>query len=349
MTLVLLGLAGLLPNLAPKDRGPQATDESVSISPPVLRGECTQNAHPQDKEKAGAKQRDPDSAETCAMCHKAIHGEWQGRLHHKAWDDEIYQASIKKKKRAKMCYSCHIPDRVLKKLGRKPKTRKKLLHEGVTCVACHEKDGAMHGPFGAKTDAHTSVKDPLFLEKNSSSLCMSCHSTKIDVVLPVGKDFKKAGLAAKGESCVGCHMPAVERHMAVSPVTGKPTGEVRKGRRHGVLGPNDAAFCATAFELATAKQEGQLTLMVRNKAGHGVPGLRTREFHFVASHLDAAGKVIGEQKVKVAKDNLLLVAENRAFPLKAVAGAAKLRVAIEHHFMGKKVATIATSELKLPQ
>ncbi|MCA8958657.1 MAG: hypothetical protein KDC87_21450, partial [Planctomycetes bacterium] len=219
------------------------------------------------------KAKDEDSAQTCAMCHKDIHAEWKDRKHAKAWDDEVYQNSIKKKRNAKLCHACHIPGSVLAKAGRRPAKRDKNLHEGVTCVSCHKQDGKIHGPFGAKTDAHESVKDPMFAEKNSSGLCLSCHSTKIDVVLPVGRDFKSAKLAEKGKSCVGCHMPEVERHMAVSPVNGKPTGEKRKGRSHAMLGPNDAEFCALAFKLSATKADGKLVLHMENGAGHGVPGL----------------------------------------------------------------------------
>lgn len=293
------------------------------------------------------KDPDPDSAKTCAMCHKAIYNEWKVRKHAGAWDDEIYQAKLKKKKRAKMCYACHIPERVLARLGRKPKTRKKNLHEGVNCVACHEKDGKIHGPFGAETDAHKSVKDPLFTDKQSSALCQSCHSTKIDVVLPVGRDFKKANLAAKGKSCAGCHMPKVERHLSVSPVSGKPVGEKRKGRSHKILGPNDAEFCAKAFKLSAKKNGKQLELTIENEAGHRVPGLTIRAFHFFVRQKDGAGKTLSEKKVVVDSENGLQVVESRLFPFDLAAGAVSVEVAIEHHFQDKLVAEISKQTLKL--
>ena len=294
---------------------------------------------------------DPESAKSCGMCHKAIFNEWDGAKHSQAWNDKVYQAAIKKKKRKKTCYSCHIPDRVLARVGRKPKTRpiskEKLYHEGVTCVSCHEKDGAIPGPYGAKTDAHKSVKDPLFTDANSSSLCLSCHKTKIDVVLPVGKDFEKAGLAAKGKSCAGCHMPEVTRHLAVSLTTGKPIGEKRKGRSHKLLGPDDAEFCATAFKLSAAKKDGRLVLTIMNEAGHRVPGLRTREFHFLVVQKDKAGKKLLDKKINVNSENGLMVEESREFPLELAAGVASVEVAIEHHFMDKLVATIKTHKLSV--
>jgi Cytochrome c554 and c-prime len=327
LPLIVLGFLGTLPLVS--------TDVSA---PSTTAGECH------------GGRADPESAKTCGTCHKAIFSEWDGRKHSQAWTDEIYQAAIKKKKRAKSCYSCHIPDRVLNRVGKKPKTRQKtkkhLYHEGVTCVSCHEKDGAIHGPFGAKTDAHKSVKDPLFSEANSSGLCASCHSTKIDVVLPVGRDFKKAKLAAKGKSCVGCHMPEVTRHLSVDPTTGKPVGEKRKGRSHELLGPNDAEFCAKAFKLSAARKDGQMILTITNEAGHRVPGLRTREFHFLVRQMDKAGKTLSDNTIIVSSENGLMVEEVREFPLGLAKGAASVEVAIEHHFMKKLVAKIKT--LKLP-
>lgn len=300
-------------------------------------------AHPIEQDK----QPDPESAKTCGMCHTEIYAEWKGRKHADAWDDEVYQAKLKTRKRKKSCTGCHIPTRVLARLGRKPKTRKNLLHEGVTCVSCHENDGAIHGPFGAQTDAHKSIKDPLFSHHGSSALCLSCHSTKIDVVLPVGRDFKEYVLAHKGESCAGCHMPEITRHLAVSVITGKPVGEKRLGRSHKLLGANDPEFCATAFKLSVEKADGKFVLHVENKAGHRVPGLRIRGFHFFVRQQDAHGKTLAEHKFVIDSENGIKVLETRQFPFDPVAGAKKLEVTVEHHFKDKLVAQIIKQTLDL--
>ena len=302
----------------------------------------------QDKEGKAAKP-DPESAKTCGMCHTEIYAEWKGRKHSHAWDDKIYQDKLKTRKRPKSCYSCHIPERVLARVGRKPKTRvnKNLLHEGVTCVACHEYGGAIHGPFGAKTDAHRSIKDPLFKHHGSSALCMSCHNTKIDVVLPVGRDFKASGLEQKGESCAGCHMPEITRHVAVSVVTGKPVGEKRVGRSHKLLGPDDPEFCATAFELRVKKTDGKVVLHVENKTGHRIPGLRIRGFHFFVRQQDGQGKTLAEKKFVIDSENELKVLETRQFPYDPAAGAKKLEVTVEHYFMDRLVAQVIKKTIDL--
>jgi hypothetical protein len=275
----------------------------------------------------------PDSAATCGKCHTEIHAEWQDRAHAKAWTDPIYQAALKDKKRPELCYPCHIPTLVLDKLGSRPGTRDDLREEGVTCVSCHKRDGAMHGPFGAKTDAHPSEKNPAFTDAGSTMLCASCHRTKIGPVLPVAKDFEEAKMAEQGKSCVGCHMVEVERHLAVSMVTGQPVGEKRKGRKHDVLGPNDPEFCGKAFRI-TARTDGKdAVLMVENEAGHRVPGLTLRKFVFAVRCLDGSNKALGDgARFEISSENELLATEKREFRLPAPAGLELLEVTVEHMF-----------------
>lgn len=284
---------------------------------------------------------EPDSAATCGKCHTEIHSEWQGRAHAKAWTDPIYQEALKEKKRPELCYPCHIPTPVLDKLGSKPGTRDDLRDEGVTCVSCHKKADAMHGPFGSKTDAHPTEKDPTFEAANSSGLCASCHRTKIGPVLPVAKDFEEAKFAERGKSCVGCHMPEVERHMAVSMVTGKPVGEKRKTRRHDVLGPGDADFCGKAFKLAARSDGKDVVLSIENEAGHRVPGLTLRKFVVRIRCLDSGKQAIGDpERLEISSDNELLAAEKREFRFAARDGSDMLDVEIEHVFMDKSQGTV---------
>lgn len=297
---------------------------------------------------AGDTQPDPDSAESCGQCHTEIYQEWKGRAHHQAWDNPIYQAAIKEKARPQVCHACHIPDAVLKRLGRKPNTRDNLLHEGVTCVSCHKADDVIHGPWGAATDAHPTRKDAAFTEKGADALCASCHSLKIGPVLPVAKDFEAADFEAKtGKSCTTCHMPEVERHVAVSIVTGKPVGEKRKSRQHTVLGPDDAEFCGKAFAFQCRKEDGTLVVALENKAGHRVPALTLRSFAIAIRQLDAAGKELAAHAVELSSDNEIQALETRELRFDLAAGAARVAIAVDHRFEGKKVDTVLDVSIDL--
>ena len=205
----------------------------------------------------------------------------------------------------------------------------------------------MHGPYGAETDAHGTQKNELFTPKGSNALCNSCHKTKIDVVLPVGKDFDKSGLEAKGKSCIGCHMAEVERPIANEKGSDKPSGIKRKGRSHTILGPSDAEFCASAFKLTVSKVEGRAVLKIENMTGHRVPGLTTRNFVFVCNQLDADGKILATDKTVVSSETDLPVLETRDVPLTATEGATKLEIVIQHHFLGKLFAELPKTTLPL--
>lgn len=321
----LLPLAALLPGL-------QTGHPTASSDPIETRGRVD----------GGGPADDPDSAATCGKCHTEIHAEWKGRSHANAWSDEVYQAALKEKKRPEVCYPCHIPTGVLDKLGGKPGTREHLHAEGVTCVSCHKKGDAIHGPFGARTDAHPTEKDPTFTEAGSTALCASCHSTKIGPVLPLAKDFAESDLEKHGKSCVGCHMPTITRHSAVSMVTGKPVGEAREGRRHEILGPNDAEFCAKAFAFKASVDGNDIVLAIENRAGHRIPGLTLRKFSVIANGIDGSGNSVAEHREEISSDRELNVLETRQVRFAAPAGVEQVRVEVEHWFAGRKVATVKT-------
>lgn len=302
-----------------------------------------------------APPEDLTPAKKCGECHVAIYKEWQKSKHSQAWTNEVYQAQLKKKKEAHpnkadqvACYDCHIPQSVLKRLGKKPRRRKneKQFHEGITCVSCHELDGKIHGPYGSKTDAHPVEKNPVFTPQNVYGLCASCHDRNIGPVLAVGRDFKKARLEAQGKSCIGCHMQEVERHIAVNAL-GNPTGEKRKGRSHHILGPGDPEFLASAFKLSARKNGKDVEVVVANEAGHKVPALELRRFRFHVRQLNASGEELGNGKFELHTENLLQVLEKRYFPFALKEGVRKVEVRGEHVFEGKVVAEFLKTVLDL--
>ena len=285
------------------------------------------------------KAADSDSAASCGKCHVAVFNEWKGKAHSHAWTNPVYQNAIKNKKRPQSCHACHTPDQVLERVGRKPKTRDDILEEGVTCVSCHKLgEEEIHGPFGAETEAHTSKKSPHFTLEGSNGLCASCHSTKIGPVVPVGRDYTRAE-GPKGKekkSCVECHMPEVERHLAIDPETKKPVGPKRKNRRHGMLGPDDAEFCATAFSFESRKDGAEIVLEVENKAAHRVPGLTLRKFVFTAQQLDGADKEVGKGEAEITGEDYLQIFETREFRFPAAPTAAALKIVVEQFFEEEK-------------
>jgi len=150
-------------------------------------------------------------------------------------------------------------------------------------------------------------------------------------------------------------MPEVERPLAFDPDTKEPTGPVRKTRRHGMLGPGDALFCASAFELSAAVQEGKVVLAVENQAGHRVPGLLIRIFDFEVTQLDADGNELVTDKAAITgkRGERLEVLSTREFPFEAKPGVVQLRVVVQQRLVDEKRAvdedlgTVLTQTLDL--
>ncbi len=241
----------------------------------------------------------------CAECHRAIAEEWAESLHGIAWVDPHYQEAIARKRRPEGCHGCHIPERLhLGDLSKRPRPRdgagegSEPLHHGITCTTCHGgPDGEILGPWGAETDAHASVRSPSFTGEGRDRLCAACHQTNIGPVVGVARDFLETDQAAKGLSCVGCHMPIVERPAAIGPDGER--SEEREVRSHRILGPWDTEFLASAFALSVEVGEDRTRLVIVNQAAHRVPGLTDRSFVVRARLVDEAGKVVDEEELEI--------------------------------------------------
>ena len=251
---------------------------------------------------------------SCARCHVAIAREWAGTRHALAWIDPHYQEALAKVRRPESCRACHIPAPLHgaeqlagAALPTQPAVRERRLHHGVDCRACHEgPQGELLGPYGATTYAHESVRSESFTAEGSNRLCAVCHATHIGPVVGVAKDFVASDQAARGRSCVGCHMAPLERSAAHDP-DGDGPSPVRKGRSHALQTPRDPAFLRQAFGFELERRGERSVLRVENRAGHRVPGLEGREIELVATAFDPRGDRRAEQRFVLSKDSYLPV------------------------------------------
>jgi hypothetical protein len=266
--------------------------------------------------------RVPDADEhACSECHARVVDEWASTAHAVAWLDEHYQAAIAERKRPELCHGCHIPAPLLaeaelpRRVAPRPAEGAEPLIHGVSCEACHlAPDGAFLGPTGAPTEAHATRVDARLTAEGSSKLCAACHRTSIGPVVGIAKDFEKANLAARGMSCVGCHMGAIE-------VDG------RRVRSHAIQTPRDPAFLRRAFEVSLSPGSG-VTVSIANRAGHRVPGLIGRSITLRAELLDAAGVVVATEELTLDAKAYIPVEGTKELVLDG-AGAA-VRVQGEH-------------------
>jgi len=130
------------------------------------------------------------SAEECGNCHKEFYKEWRTAIHSKAWTDPYFQADWNFDSKQHVCRLCHTPlDRQQphKVLGYRDKYKwdpilednpdfdPKLQHEGVTCAACHFRDGKIMGVYG-----NTNAPHPVKKLDDPNLVCVRCHVVEAD-------------------------------------------------------------------------------------------------------------------------------------------------------------------------
>lgn len=269
------------------------------------------------------------AANACVDCHRVVGEEWSRSAHALAWVDEEYQAELAERERPELCHGCHIPQRLLADgLGKRPKARSDEPHFGISCESCHlDAAGNVLGPRGAQTSAHTSLASE-YMQGRSSELCIACHATNIGPVLGIAKDFRDAGLAESGASCVGCHMAALERPWSNERGDPEAAGPVHEGRSHSLQTPRDPSFLRRAFECSLRVEGGKTIVRIENRAGHRVPGLRGRSLRFRAELFDASGRPMTEGTLELSVRSYLPLAGSEEIVLEGTG--ASVHLTAEH-------------------
>ncbi len=231
-------------------------------------------------------------AKDCGICHNEIYQEWQSSLHSKAYTDPFFTAYIKKDKGDPTCLVCHTPllnqsPVILStasghyndlEVDKNEHFDASLQQEGVTCAACHVRNGVIYGPYKKEqiNAPHPVVYDKKFLSK---SLCKQCHevpskdfSLMNEGVCSTGMESDSGIWAARGYICQDCHMPGVERPL----VPGYPK---RLGKKHLWPGAYSNHQLQKAFSFRAQQNKNSLTITISNSgAGHKVPTGDTDRF-----------------------------------------------------------------------
>ncbi|MFQ5508260.1 MAG: hypothetical protein ACE5FN_02865 [Leptospirillia bacterium] len=324
------------------------------------------------------------SAEACGACHQAIYAEWKTSIHARAYTDPYFQAYWKKDKRIWICLNCHTPlqnqqpEKVTELKGGKvnrpvkepnPAFDAALREEGITCAACHVRDGVIYGPYKDANAPHPTAYDPKY---RSTEICYWCHQ------VPSGPfqfynggpcatffEFEDGPYAKKGYICQTCHMPEDLRPAAIG-------GPVRDTRRHLWQGGHFPAMLKRALqvELTTKSPTWQpgdaITFNLRltnGGAGHKIPtGDPDRHFTILFETLDANGKVIKSEDHWIGrrilwKPIIVELYENRIPPLeyrdysyRAWAGEGKtLKITVTYHIVTKKQKRHLIKKYGLPE
>ncbi len=314
----------------------------TEIRPTVIFGLRDDYAHaiPFQKIPAGL---DSLKAEACGACHREIYEEWKTSVHADAYQDPFFQAYWKKDDHVWVCLNCHTPlanqqptlirtipgHRVEKAVQiDNPQYDAAYQREGVTCAACHVRDGVILGPFDDSAAPHPTAYDPSF---RTTAVCRRCHSVASGPLQfyragPCGTFAEYEGeffMKERGFTCQHCHMPEISRPAVVG-------GPIRQGRRHLWRGGHDPEMIKRAVAIQVkadppAPAPGDtvtMTLTLINAgAGHKIPtGDPDRHFTVEFYVKDQAGRILQEQSDTMGRwilwqPVILEVYDNRLRPL----------------------------------
>jgi hypothetical protein len=282
-------------------------------------------------------------AESCGTCHTAIYDEWKTSIHAQAYRDPFFHAYWTKDKHTWVCLNCHSPlenqqptliteiprDRVERAVqAPNPQYDADYQHEGVTCAACHVRDGVILGPFDDAVAPHPTKADPTF---RTTQLCYRCHS-----VVGGPAQFYNGGpcgtypeyesgywMKERDYICQTCHMPEIERPVATG-------GPIRKGRQHLWRGGHDPAMVKQAVDIKVVAEPAEpkpgdrvhVTLTLINAgAGHKLPtGDPDRHFTVEFAVEDQGRKVLESRQETMGRwilwqPVIIELHDNRLMPL----------------------------------
>ncbi len=283
------------------------------------------------------------SAEECGSCHREIYAEWKTSIHAHAYKDPFFQAYWKRDDNIWVCLNCHTPlenqqptliqsipgDRVERAIQvENPRYDANYQQEGVTCAACHVRDGVIYGPFDDSVAPHPTEFDPAF---RTTKMCYRCHNVvsgpfQFYNAGPCGTYEEYEGeyfMKEKGFICQTCHMPEVTRPIAEG-------GPIRYGRRHLWRGGHDPNMVKRAVAIQvhadppTPKpgDSVEFTLTLINAgAGHKIPtGDPDRHFTVEFVVRDRANNILHHQLETMGRwilwqPVILEVYDNRLLPL----------------------------------
>ena len=286
------------------------------------------------------------SATECGACHTAFYDEWKTTIHSQAWTDPYFQTDWQFEDARHVCRLCHTPldrqqphrvlgyrdkDRWAPILEDNPGFDPLLQHEGVTCAACHLREGKIVGVKGL-----TSAPHPVRKIDDPNQVCVRCHIVEGDrwdtffrfppcgTVAEIKSSRQESPpsdelpqltrLLSAGEpgpaggtgevrvetpselGCVQCHMPLVRRPLVEG-------GEIRDTRRHHWRGGHDPAMVKSALragleETGSDSNTRRFTFTIVNTgAAHYLPtGTPDRHLSVQLRLLDALGNVMEQEE-----------------------------------------------------
>lgn len=215
----------------------------------------------------------------CATCHPADYAEHMQNTHGLAFVDEEARLATREFRREN-CIRCHTPRPVAETgIGMTPIERHTDLEEGNTCMTCHMKAGHDYADFKGGAECKTAFDERV----GEVQACATCHR-----IAGTPEQWEKAAHGKlAGRTCVACHMPVVERPVAV----GMPP---RRVHSHTFPASQNEAQIRKAYDFDAQIEGNELVVRVTNKgAGHNFPtAAQQRSLESLVVIRDAEGKEV---------------------------------------------------------
>jgi hypothetical protein len=197
---------------------------------------------------------------TCRPCHVAEHEEWAGSRHGQAWNNGIFRREYREQPR-QWCVNCHAPTEAQVAAVATQGDDAPLARHGVSCAACHVRDGRLISRSRGPKSPHATIADPSF---GGPAFCGDCHQFTFPRLdrggEPVGMSphpmqdtvaqFARSPYAGTTE-CLDCHA--------------SPGG-------HAFAGAHSAPMLSRALAARVCRDGGRLRVELENRgAGHNLP------------------------------------------------------------------------------
>lgn len=304
----------------------------------------------------------PDiSAKTCGNCHREIYQEWKISTHAHAYKDDLqFMAELAKTDPNDptsdvtwMCMNCHTPlinqqESLIVDLSEGLNHPQKIPNpffdadlqiEAITCASCHVREGKIIGPYGNPDNLapHPVQKST---ELTQSSWCNQCHQAEahfpeinLGCFFTTGKEH--AASPYQEQTCQDCHMPEIERSLAI----GTPKRKTRYHYFGGSLIPKQTKFIdeiklmeslyTSGLELGTPQvtcdpieKIWNISFSYKNaSAGHYLPsGDPERYLLYTVEILDKNNTVLAKEEFRIGTEyqwwpSIQKISDNRLAPL----------------------------------
>ncbi len=303
-------------------------------------------------------------ASDCGKCHVAHYDEWRRSTHASAYTDLQFRSELAKSSSpAWLCLNCHLPvenqreytvaallDGKLDQpvLTPNPGFDPAMQQEGVTCATCHVRRDEAGKSYVLGSIGGTSPPHPVRIDRAALlARCKDCHDQSYQLTPRLVCAFETGREVGAGpqadRSCPSCHLPETRRSLTV---LGTPE---RAAHRHTFIGgpvpkrweqygPHLAADFVAGLELdwqlERAGSPHTIAVTLTNRAAaHRVPtGDPERFYEVEAALLDAAGRVLGRERLRLGQlwrwepkaerlfDNRLASGQTRAWRAPLVRG-----------------------------